>query len=384
MRTPKILITGSQWFGDLLPFCERGLLSLGAEVRTVATNQFEWMEGAKRLRQRLAPLPLVGSHLDWKLSQSHRRRLIAGVNQKVLEAVNDWRPDILLSILCWSEPITDELFDRLPNGNQPIKIAWLMDDPFQHDGSLAGIVPRYDLVYVVDGSWIEPIRLFTGRAAAELPCGADLQAYHPAPAETLASDWRCGIAFVGSSYRGHVVGKLRSSLLKQVADLKLHIYGDQGWRCEAPSPSGECEVAACYRGGELSSEEANLAYNGADIALNIHHPQFRMGTSLRTFAISAAGVFQLVDWRPGLDRFFVLDEEIVAYRTPEDLREKAVYYLADDVARRRIARAGYERVRREHTYARRLAQMLRDAELAPARGNRNPSMAVAGRGVITE
>jgi spore maturation protein CgeB len=382
MRSPKVLLTGSKWFGDLLAFCERGLLELGAEVRAVATNQFEWMENAKRWRQRLVALPLVGSHLDWKLSQSHRRRLIAGANRRILEAINDWRPDVLLSILCWGEPITDELFDQMPKKSLPIKIAWLMDDPFQHDGSLAGIAPCYDLVYVVDGSWIEPIQLFTGRAAVELPCGADLQAYHPVAAEALASDWRCGVVFVGSSYRGHIVGKLRNSLLKQVTDLKLHIYGDEGWRCDELPSAGGFELAACYRGGELSSEEANLAYNGADIALNIHHPQFRMGTSLRTFAISAAGAFQLVDWRPGLDRFFVLDEEIVTYRTPEDLREKATYYLANEVARRRIARAGYERVRREHTYARRLAQMLRDVELTP--GNRSPSLAIVGRGVKAE
>jgi len=50
----------------------------------------------------------------------------------------------------------------------------------------------------------------------------------------------------------------------------------------------------------------------------------------------------------------------VVYRTPDELREKVEYYLNDEPARRRIAAAGYERVRREHTYANRLAVILQE------------------------
>jgi spore maturation protein CgeB len=101
------------------------------------------------------------------------------------------------------------------------------------------------------------------------------------------------------------------------------------------------------------------------VVINIHHPQFRLGTSLRTFAIAAGGAFQLVDMRPGVERFFVPGEEIATYSTAEELREKALFYLANETARARIARAGRERVCREHTYTNRLAEMLIDAGLTP-------------------
>ena len=107
--------------------------------------------------------------------------------------------------------------------------------------------------------------------------------------------------------------------------------------------------------------------------MNIHHPQFRVGTSLRTFAIGAAGAFQLVDWRPGLERFFVPDEEIVTYQTADELRAKASYYLANESARQRIARAGHERVLREHTYAHRIAQILFDVGLSDPNRTNHPS-----------
>jgi hypothetical protein len=38
MNSPRVLLTGPQWFADLLAFCERGLQETGAQVRVVNTN----------------------------------------------------------------------------------------------------------------------------------------------------------------------------------------------------------------------------------------------------------------------------------------------------------------------------------------------------------
>jgi spore maturation protein CgeB len=237
-----------------------------------------------------------------------------------------------------------------------------MDDPFGNGGSLATLIGSFERVFAVDGSWVESIQLIAHGPVSMLTCGADPESHHRL--KTVPDQYQCRIAFVGSSYSGDPAGLVRRVLLERIADLNLHIYGDRGW--SAISRHGDV-LSRCYQGGELSSEEVNLAYNGANIALNIHHPQFRCGTSLRTFAICATGAFQMVDWRLGLDFFFVPDEEIVCYRSPEELREKAVRYLGDDRTRRRIARAGYERVLREHTYAHRLAVILREMDVVPAK-----------------
>jgi spore maturation protein CgeB len=233
-----------------------------------------------------------------------------------------------------------------------------MDDPFQ--STLQRVLASFDSLYVVDESWIAPIQLLTGRGAAMLPCGGDLQSYHPVGWEEIPAAARSKVAFVGTSYSAQPAGLVRRTLLGQVADLGLSIYGDKGW---AAGCSRDDPLPKCYRGGQLTSEQANLVYNGASIGLNIHHSQFRAGTSLRTFAICASGAFQLVDWRPGLERFFVPDKEVVMYRSPDELREKVLYYLANKSARRRIARAGCQRVEREHTYGHRMRRILRDTDL---------------------
>jgi spore maturation protein CgeB len=357
---PRILLTGPDWFGGLLEFCEHGLQDLGAEVRVAPTRVHPrhyphfWWKG------RFSQFPVVG----WRVHQRMSDRLKAMEHDRTRAAFRQtlvgWRPDLVVSLLNWGEWILKDVIDEVRGIP---RAGWLMDDPFQVDHELASLLPAFDRLYTIDESWAAPVELLTGKPVSELVCGADLRTQRPVPAEDVSEQFRGGVAFVGSSYTGDSAGALRRALLRPLAGLGLRLYGNNGWLHDPV-------LGPCYHGGPLEAQETNAVYNGADIVLNIHHPQFKAGTSLRTFGICAAEAFQLVDWRPGLERYFVLDEELVAFRTPEDLREKAARYLGDEAARRRIARAGYERVRREHSYAHRLAVILRDMDCLPSASER--------------
>jgi spore maturation protein CgeB len=356
VTAPRALITGPEWFGDVLPACERALGGLGFNVKCFATNRSQWSGRADTWGRHAGRIPLVGSAVRWRVERHCLHRHTHEINRALKVVLRDWSPEVLLSVLCWRDPLD---VDLVQSPSVSLKLGWLMDDPFERDGSLAALARAYQRLYVADASWVEPVRLISGRPTRELTCGADLEAYRPLPPESVSAAMRCGIAFVGTSYAGQPAGTLRRRLLAAVADLDLAIWGDAGWRDSAP------ELAARYRGGPLAGGQTNCAYNAASAVINIHHPQFRLGTSLRTFAIAAAGAFQLVDARPGLERFFIPGEEIATYATAEELREKALFYLANDSVRARIARAGRERVCREHTYTDRLAEMLVDAGLTP-------------------
>jgi spore maturation protein CgeB len=357
VKPPKVLLTGADSFHDLLAFCERGLREAGADVRVLVTNRASWFGRVEQLRWRVGVLPGVGSHLAGCIQRRCYAKLSSMVLNQLTVLTDGWKPDLLLSILGWSERIAAEVLTAL---HSIAKVGWLMDDPFLHNGSLVEIARLCDHLYVVDRTWIEPIRLVIDRPTTLLPCGADLATHHPIPREEVPPDRSGRIVFVGSSYYGQVAGLVRRVLLEEVADLGLCIYGDSGWQRYG---NGQSPLTACYRGGELTSPDANLVYNGADIALNIHHPQFRWGTSLRTFGLAASGACQLVDWRPGLDEYFIPDEEIAVYDTAAGMREQTLRYLNDHDARKRLARAGYERVCREHTYAHRIVKILKDAEI---------------------
>jgi spore maturation protein CgeB len=276
------------------------------------------------------------------------------ITAELTRVVAAWRPDVLVYLFGWGEIATPEMLKAA--GEHVVKIAWLVDDPFLHDGSLVKVLPSFDRIYVVDEAWADNIRLLSGRPTRMLTCGVDLETFKILPSADVSNDMRCDTLFVGASYHGQAAGMLRKNVLAPIADLDLRIYGDGGW-----TRHENAGLAKAYQGRELSSVQANRAYNAAKIVLNIHHPQFHMGTSLRTFSVAAAGAFQLADNRPGLRQFLTPGKEVETFATPEELRAKALYYLEHDAERQTIARAGYERTRTEHTWGHRFTEMLGEA-----------------------
>ena len=70
----------------------------------------------------------------------------------------------------------------------------------------------------------------------------------------------------------------------------------------------------------------------------------------RTFETTGCGTFLLTNYTPGLEMLFEIGKEIVTYNSLEDLDSKVKYYLKNDKEREEIALAGYNRVRKDHTY----------------------------------
>lgn len=319
------------------------------EVRTFAVNEVPWLERTQRRARAVARVPVIGPKIAFRLRRVARRRLEYDVNLGLAAAIREFSPHLLLALVSWQDPIRPDILDAAKGA---VRVAWLMDDPFLDDETVLPALRTYDRVYAVDGSWLVNLRYWTPSPVAELPCGVDPTAYRPLALPASKS----GIAFVGSSYGRLAVGLVRQDLLRPLIGLGLRVYGDPGWRTV---PGFE----ASYAGGPIRTDEANRVYNEAAAVVNVHHTQWRSGTSLRTFAIAAAGGFQVIDWRPGLDRLFSTGEEIVVYRSAEELVGLVAEYLDDVPARERIARAGRERVLREHTYAHRIRRILSDCGL---------------------
>ena len=75
-----------------------------------------------------------------------------------------------------------------------------------------------------------------------------------------------------------------------------------------------------------------------------------------------SGAFYLTGWMEEMTLHYDVGKEIVCYRSAAELVDLARYYLAHDVERERIRRAGYERALRDHTWHRRFETLF--AELA--------------------
>jgi len=78
----------------------------------------------------------------------------------------------------------------------------------------------------------------------------------------------------------------------------------------------------------------------------------------RNFEIPGCGGFQLTGEAEDLGSYYEIGSEIVTFTDAADLIEKARYYLEHEEERAAIARAGYERTLREHTYEKRFTQIF--------------------------
>jgi len=112
------------------------------------------------------------------------------------------------------------------------------------------------------------------------------------------------------------------------------------------------------RGFAKTLTEMPIIFHECKINLNTTSKAIRSGLPLRLFDIMGCGGFVMTNYQTELPLIFKLDEEVVAYSSLEELKEKTAYYLAHERERLEIAHNGFEKVSREYNYPLRLTQML--------------------------
>ena len=85
----------------------------------------------------------------------------------------------------------------------------------------------------------------------------------------------------------------------------------------------------------------------------------------RNFEIPGCGSFCLTEYADDLESYYEIGEEIECFSTVKEAPEKIRYYLSHEEAREAIAKAGYERTLREHTYEKRFQEIFHRMGLGP-------------------
>jgi spore maturation protein CgeB len=78
----------------------------------------------------------------------------------------------------------------------------------------------------------------------------------------------------------------------------------------------------------------------------------------RLFEATGVGTLLVTDMKQNLHEMFEPGKEVVTYRTPEECVEVIKHYLEHVDEGEAIARAGHERTLREHTYYRRMQELI--------------------------
>lgn len=94
------------------------------------------------------------------------------------------------------------------------------------------------------------------------------------------------------------------------------------------------------------------------ISLNIHAGILLSGTNMRTFEASGYKIAQLINYRPGLDKFFEPDKEILVFSNISEFETKLDRLVNDKKFYRKIIESSNKRAITEHTYDQRVIQVL--------------------------
>lgn len=140
-------------------------------------------------------------------------------------------------------------------------------------------------------------------------------------------------------------------LLSQKHNVDLYTY-EQTPHLQKINNKGTAEVL----------EEAPLIYKCSKINLNISLKSIITGIPLRAFEIMGSGGFLLTNYQADFGEYFEAGVDYEYYEDYEDLEKKVEYYLTHEDERKAIAENGYRKVKSQHTYSKRVDEMVRILE----------------------
>ena len=260
------------------------------------------------------------------------------MNAMLLEVARREQPDLIFFI-----PFTDQ-FDRAVLRKLTAEFTtfnWFCDDHWRFSSYSRHYAPCFTYVSTTDPRAIERYRESGYEHALLTQWGCNHFDYAPSKGATRDLD----VTFVGQPHgnRRKVIRRIEN------AGVPVQAYG-QGW------PHGR-----------ISQDEMISVFNRSKINLNLSNSSWNIHSFIRgrqqikgrNFEIPGCGGFLLSNYVEGIGRFYEIDREIVCFDSPHELLEKIQFYRMHDSERERIARAGYERTVRDHTYERRFNDLFR-------------------------
>lgn len=285
------------------------------------------------------------------------------LNRALLRRIEETAPDIVFCVLMQYEIWAETL--RLIRNSGALLVNWSTDDSWKYPMFSRLIGSEFDLFVTTYPHMVERYRS-DGIASVYLSqwaANADTLAM-----PVLAKDCRYPVSFVGASY-GH----------RQAMVAALHAQGidvacfGHGW------PAGPVEakrIAEIVRTSQISLNFSEGSQPGGAGAADRQ-------IKARVFEVPGYGGCLLTEEAPHLERYFIKEEEILTFEGSNQLVHCVKELLADPTRRDAIARGGFARVSKEHTYDRRFAdvveELMRRSDQRPRRPIDWPSFEAAAR-----
>lgn len=263
------------------------------------------------------------------------------LNRKFLHKVEAEQPDIVLCVLLGYE-LWLETLQLAREGSHAVIINWSTDDSWKYEQFSRFVAPAFDLYATTYAEALVKAKrdghgnFFLTQWAANSASLAE-----PLP----ASECTHQVSFIGTAYgnRPAAVGALAES------GIKVECYG-HGW---PNGPVAAEEIPRIMRNSIIS-----LNFGDSGMVMRGIIPGRSRQIKARVFEVPGAGGFLMTESAEGLERFYRIGDEIAVFEGMADLAEKLRHFIGHPQERDRIAMAGYQRTRDEHTYEERFGKLL--------------------------
>lgn len=259
------------------------------------------------------------------------------MNSMLLEMARKENPDMIFFML-FKDEIAKETLALLKNDF--VTINWFCDDHWRFSHFSRHYAPFFTYVSTTDRQAIPKYNRIGCHNAILTQWGCNHFDYVRNPSAVKEYD----VTFIGQPHgnRRRLIEFLRAH------GIRVEPFG-RGW------PNGR-----------VSQEEMIHIINASKINLNLSNSSWNIRTILRgqqqikgrNFEVPGCGGFLLTNYVGGLEEFYDVQREVSCFRDRRELVQKIGYYLTHEAEREEIARAGYQRTMREHTYEMRFRKLF--------------------------
>jgi hypothetical protein len=159
-------------------------------------------------------------------------------------------------------------------------------------------------------------------------------------------EYEYDVTFIGQKHstRPQMINAMLQS------NIVLHVFGNDG----GTFPNDHGSISFDDMVGVFNSTKVNINFSNPSVPNTM--PQIKG----RHFEIPQCGGFQITTPADGIEDYFVPDKEIIIVDSMDDMINKIKYYTDHDEEREAIAKAGYERMIKDHQWYNRFEQIFKE------------------------
>jgi len=351
---PKILLVGEYLWPWYQEACARALESLGCEI-----VRFGWLDD----------LYQPSSDSSQRVYRSFRHHLedhfllgptLGKINHRLVETARAEKPDVVwfYNVKHIYPTTVRALRKALPRATF---CQYANDDPFSPDASkmrwrhFIRSIPFFDLHYCYRQRNIPDFQRHGARQVFLLRSYYIPEEDHPVPEAEIDSRFRCDVVFAGH-YEDD--GRLESLDALARTGSSVNLFGG-GWDGVETRLAADSPLQKCFPVRPVVGDDYRQAICGAKIALCFLSTLNRDTYTRRSFQIPAMGSLMLSQYSEELAKMFEPDRDAAFFHNPDELIQKARWYLEHEAERKEVARQGKQRVERDgHDVTSRMRQFL--------------------------